>query len=100
LKVYKNITMPAGTYEALTVNIGSAKGQNWWCVLFPPLCFVDETCTKISPESEDILIDNLGKETFEMLKNDSEPEINLRFKIYEVWESGKRKIKVLKAKLK
>lgn len=32
---------PAGSYEALRVTLGEGKGQNWWCVLFPPLCFVD-----------------------------------------------------------
>ena len=98
VKVYKNITLPAGTYEALTVNIGNAEGQNWWCVLFPPLCFVDETCTGISEESENILIDNLGKETYEMLKSDDESDIRIRFKLYEVWESGKRKLQTLMTK--
>ena len=98
VKVYKNITLPAGTYEALTVEIGNAEGQNWWCVLFPPLCFVDETCTGISKESESILIDNLGKETYEMLKNDDESDIKIRFKIYEVWENGKKKIETLMRK--
>ena len=100
VKIYKNITMPAGTYEALTVEIGSAEGQNWWCVLFPPLCFVDETCTGISEESESILIDNLGKETYEMLKSGDEGDIKIRFKLYEVWENGKRKLQTLMAKLK
>lgn len=32
---------PAGNYEALRITLGEGKGQNWWCVLFPPLCFVD-----------------------------------------------------------
>lgn len=99
-KVYKNITMPAGTYEALTVEIGNADGQNWWCVLFPPLCFVDETCSGISEESENILIDNLGKDTYEMLKSGEESNIKIRFKIYEVWENGKRKLQTLVAGLK
>jgi stage II sporulation protein R len=40
-KMYGNQVYPAGDYEALRVTIGEAKGQNWWCVLFPPLCFVD-----------------------------------------------------------
>ena len=35
---YENITLPAGTYRSLRVQIGEAAGQNWWCVLFPPLC--------------------------------------------------------------
>ncbi|MVP02590.1 stage II sporulation protein R [Paenibacillus lutrae] len=40
-KMYGNRVYPAGDYEALRVRIGEGKGQNWWCVLFPPLCFVD-----------------------------------------------------------
>lgn len=40
-KLYGNTVYPAGDYEALRVTIGSGQGQNWWCVLFPPLCFVD-----------------------------------------------------------
>ncbi|MBR1592740.1 MAG: stage II sporulation protein R [Ruminococcus sp.] len=37
-RVYGDITMPAGTYRALRINIGSAQGHNWWCVMYPPLC--------------------------------------------------------------
>lgn len=37
-RTYGDITMPEGTYRALRVKIGSAKGQNWWCVMYPPLC--------------------------------------------------------------
>jgi stage II sporulation protein R len=40
-KMYGQMVYPAGTYEALRVTIGAGLGQNWWCVLFPPLCFVD-----------------------------------------------------------
>ncbi|MEG6615072.1 stage II sporulation protein R [Peptococcaceae bacterium 1198_IL3148] len=40
-KTYGDLTLPAGNYEAVRVVIGAGKGQNWWCVLFPPLCFVD-----------------------------------------------------------
>ena len=40
-KNYGDISLPAGLYDALRVEIGEAKGQNWWCVMFPPLCFVD-----------------------------------------------------------
>lgn len=37
-RVYGNITMPAGEYRALRIGIGEAKGHNWWCVMYPPLC--------------------------------------------------------------
>lgn len=40
-KTYGNLTLPAGNYRAVRVVIGEGKGRNWWCVLFPPLCFVD-----------------------------------------------------------
>jgi stage II sporulation protein R len=43
LKSYGEINYPAGQYEAVQIIIGEGKGQNWWCVLFPPLCFVDVT---------------------------------------------------------
>ena len=42
-KTYGDISFPAGFYDALKIEIGEAKGQNWWCVMFPPLCFVDVT---------------------------------------------------------
>ena len=42
-KQYGDLTFPPGTYRALCVEIGKSEGRNWWCVLFPCLCFVDET---------------------------------------------------------
>ena len=41
-KSYGSVTLPAGRYEALRIEIGAAEGHNWWCVMFPSLCFVDE----------------------------------------------------------
>ncbi|MDP7978283.1 stage II sporulation protein R [Bacillus sp. WLY-B-L8] len=40
-KVYGNFIYPAGEYEAVLVTIGKGEGANWWCVLFPPMCFLD-----------------------------------------------------------
>lgn len=37
-RVYDEVTLPAGTYRSLRINLGSGSGNNWWCVLFPPLC--------------------------------------------------------------
>ena len=68
MKVYGEYTFPPGNYEALRVCIGEAKGQNWWCVMFPPLCFVDETYSIIDEESEEQL--NLTTdEEFESIKS-------------------------------
>ena len=41
-KTYKNVVYEEGEYESLVVTLGEGKGKNFWCVLFPPLCFVDE----------------------------------------------------------
>ena len=49
-KVYSDISLPAGVYQALRVSIGEGTGENWWCVLFPPLCFVDATHGVVSRE--------------------------------------------------
>jgi stage II sporulation protein R len=40
-KMYGNKVYPAGRYEALLITLGKGEGENWWCVLFPPLCFID-----------------------------------------------------------
>ena len=44
-RTYAGITLEAGTYEALIIDLGSGSGDNWWCVMFPPLCFVDASNT-------------------------------------------------------
>ncbi|SET23743.1 stage II sporulation protein R [Salinibacillus kushneri] len=53
-KLYGGQVYPAGTYEALLITIGDGKGDNWWCVLFPPLCFLDfSNGTTVASAEED-----------------------------------------------
>lgn len=52
-KTYGDITFPAGNYEALNITIGEGLGQNWWCVLFPPLCLLDEGTEDMEFASEE-----------------------------------------------
>lgn len=52
-KMYGSKVYPAGQYEALLITIGEGKGQNWWCVLFPPLCFIDAVSGEASAASAD-----------------------------------------------
>lgn len=82
LKVYGEYTFPPGTYEALQVRIGDAQGKNWWCVMFPPLCFVDETYSVVDEESEEKLKHLLTEEEFDELKNSKVP-IKIKFKLLE-----------------
>ncbi|MBE6998805.1 MAG: hypothetical protein E7428_01285 [Ruminococcaceae bacterium] len=68
---YESFTLPAGRYVACTVTLGEGKGKNWWCVLFPPLCYGMEPTEEIM-ETGSILL--TGQE---------EPEIEFRFRILE-----------------
>lgn len=57
IKKYGNLVFPQGEYESLTVEIGGAKGENWWCVMFPPLCFVDITHSVAVDSGDDSNLD-------------------------------------------
>lgn len=83
-KVYGNISLPAGYYDGLKIEIGEAKGQNWWCSLFPPLCFVDISSRVIDEEAEKNLKNNLSEEDFAIITSDSET-VKLKFKIVEMF---------------
>lgn len=87
-KEYGNISLPAGYYDALKIEIGEAKGKNWWCSLFPPLCFVDISAGVIDEESEKYLKDNLSDDEFAIITDDSE-DVKFKFKIIELINSNK-----------
>ena len=53
LRMYGDLVVPAGEYEAVRIIIGEGKGQNWWCVLFPPLCMVDAAVAVSADEPND-----------------------------------------------
>ena len=97
-KVYGNVTLPAGTYEALKVVIGEGAGQNWWCVLFPPLCFVDAATAEMPAESSEILKSSLTDEEYEMITKSGDFPVKVKFKAYEMWQSSKLKFKNMVAK--
>jgi len=82
-KAYGNLVLPAGQYEALRVVIGEGNGANWWCVMFPPLCFVDATHGIAREKVEDAHI-NI-KTSFSSTSR-KEVRIEYRFKIAEWWE--------------
>lgn len=54
-KVYNDLVMPAGYYDAIRMVLGNGNGKNWWCVLYPTLCFSDFTCSEIPKESLELL---------------------------------------------
>ncbi len=84
-KHYGDISLPSGYYDALKVEIGEAKGQNWWCVMFPPLCFVDASSGIVPEESKENLENSLTDEEFSIVSdNEENPSFKLKFKILEI----------------
>lgn len=86
-KNYGDISLPAGLYDALRVEIGEAKGQNWWCVMFPPLCFVDVTSGVVPDESKQIMQDNLGDEEYKLISDNESSDIKFKFSIVEFFKN-------------
>lgn len=81
---YEEFTLPAGEYMAVKVILGKGQGKNWWCVMFPPLC--------LPAASESRAIDVfIGENGAEVVQNYSEYEV--RFKIVEIYEGIKSKLK-------
>lgn len=86
-KSYGSLVLPAGEYEAVRVLIGKAEGSNWWCVLFPPLCFVDiEHSTAVPVDGKPgISIQQGGKSSASKAVQGSKPMVK-----FWVWEKLKK----------
>lgn len=87
-KNYGDISLPSGFYDALRVEIGSASGQNWWCVMFPPLCFVDISSGVVPDSSKEELQDKLSEEEFALISSDQNSNIEFKFKLIEFFTSN------------
>ena len=87
VKTYGNITLPQGEYEAYRVIIGTGTGQNWWCVMFPPLCFVDITKGNVSYEkTEKEMKSVLSDDEYKLVDNTvSSKKIIAKFKLGEIF---------------
>lgn len=87
-KNYGDISLPSGYYDALRVEIGEAKGQNWWCVMFPPLCFVDISSGIVPEESKELMEENLSEEEFALISDKNDKGIQFKFKILEIFNKN------------
>ncbi len=92
IKTYGKITLPAGNYEAVRVVIGQGQGANWWCVLFPPLCFVDVS-RAMNPVSQQVVneavytTESPGSNGINIENTDVEPQnIKIKFKVLELFD--------------
>lgn len=100
-KTYGDMTFPEGTYDAVRVLLGEGKGHNFWCVLYPSLCYLDSTHAVVPEESKEILEGLLPEDDFLSLLNvrrparledmmnrkaeqkTSLPRVNIRFKLFQ-----------------
>ncbi len=78
-KDYDDISLPTGRYTALNIKIGDAKGKNWWCVMYPPLCITDSVIS-VPDSSRERLKEVLSDEEYGLITGEKE----IRFKIAEI----------------
>lgn len=79
-RAYGDMVFPCGYYDAARITLGSGKGHNWWCVLYPRLCFVDAVCSEVPVETELALKGELSEGDYLALR-DNRPHVETRFLI-------------------
>lgn len=84
-KTYENITLPAGQYNAVKITIGEGDGENWWCVMYPPLCYSNGAEGRLSDEEINMLKKSMKDDNYELIENDK-IKIKPAFKIVEWWQ--------------
>lgn len=78
-KAYGNYIFPAGEYQALNVVIGSGKGRNWWCVMYPNLCFHDAVYEVVDEEAEKTLQRVLSEDEYDAVLKSGEYRIRFKY---------------------
>ena len=91
-KQYKNLSLPAGTYNAVRVEIGDGLGQNWWCVMYPPLCFAGESGGVLDDEMLTSLRQSISPEAYAMICESDTITVKPSFKLVELWNSVKTRL--------
>ncbi|MBR3909913.1 MAG: stage II sporulation protein R, partial [Anaerotignum sp.] len=87
-KKYDELIFPAGVYDALRIEIGEGAGQNWWCVLYPQMCFVDAAWGYSTEESHTRLQNALTEEEFLVISALEQEQVmpKIKLKILEFWQ--------------
>lgn len=79
VKSYGEYTFPAGTYEALEVVIGEGKGHNWWCVMYPNMCFSGSVYEAVVPEAEASLKETLSEEAYQSILSSGNYRVQFKY---------------------
>lgn len=92
-KKYEDIALPAGVYNSLKVEIGSASGKNWWCVLFPTLC-LSTACADTSSKSyvyeedgEEFIAAGFTPDEIRIITQSEDEDVKIKFRVLEIWGS-------------
>lgn len=96
-KAYGDMVFPCGTYDAARITIGSGRGHNWWCVLYPPLCYTDSMNAVVPERSKETLKSLIPDEDYEALlpekertdHNSGKPRVQVRFRLAELLGLGR-----------
>jgi stage II sporulation protein R len=103
VKSYGGVTLPAGNYHALRLVLGDGGGANWWCVMFPPLCFVDTKNAVALAKDQQRIKDMLTQQELDALSSSDNIEqvpVRLRFKLAELLNASRTKLAKLGSGLK
>lgn len=80
-KKYKNITLPKGEYYGIKIILGNGGGENWWCVMYPPLCIADDGEAYIDSKSDSVLKNELNQSSYSYVT-----EKKIKFRILEFFK--------------
>ena len=89
---YKNLTLPAGEYDAVRIILGKGEGENWWCVMTPPLCFTASVAGVLSEESEVQLSEKMEAASFAVITSEK-VTVRPALKVLEIWGALEYKMK-------
>lgn len=85
-KRYESLCFPSGTYLSLRILIGEGKGENWWCVLFPPIC--NSVATVSKKEAEEVFVAvGFTPEQYRIITETDQVNYKIKFKLLELFES-------------
>ena len=92
IKQYGDMTLPEGDYESVCVELGKAKGKNWWCVLYPSLCFIDCTYSVLPYDSKEKLQHSLTSAEYNYIMDDSHTSVIYQSAIYNYIKKAYKKL--------